>query len=68
MDDKDATFIENTLSKIGVRAKVRDLCGRCERPIGKEKAALCNFAPYAGMRLHVKCISALIAESVEEES
>ena len=67
MDDKEAKEVEESLARSSVRAKSHDLCGRCEDPIGKAKAATCDFAPYAGMRLHLTCIAALVNESVAEE-
>ena len=67
MDDKKAQEVEEVVARIEVRSKVRDLCGRCEEPIGKAKAARCDFAPYSGMRLHVSCIAALEAESIGED-
>lgn len=67
MTDDEAKKAEESLARIGVRAKIRNLCGRCEEPIGCSQSVICEFAPYTGMRLHLACVKSLEAQSVGED-
>ncbi len=68
MTDGEAKRVEESLAGIGVHAKVRNICARCEEPIGRKRSVVCEFAPYAGLRLHATCLARLVGETVEAES
>lgn len=50
-----------------MRQQIRHLCARCEEPYVGKRTAICEFAPYVGMRLDVECIAALVGESIGDE-
>jgi hypothetical protein len=50
-----------------LRQQVRRLCARCDEPLAGKRTALCEFAPYFGMRLDVECIAELVGATIEDE-
>lgn len=48
--------------------RLKRLCGRCEeRVTSGEKSVVAEFAPYVGLRMHLRCMKAVVEEEVPEE-
>lgn len=68
MGHDDATLEKAAAATGADIRKVKRLCGRCEERLkAGEKTVVAEFAPYAGIRLHLKCAQALTDECVPPE-